>query len=192
VRDISDLEESRTAAGVVVDDPEFAAADCAVADDAMRRHDQSTADRYYRRAIAVGEAYAAEGGSASPATLARNGGQPDAVADRECGGLMKHAEDSLQALAPVDRDDLAVQSTIYASQFDIIVGEALEKAGDIDGARASYTYAVPGLLALPVAANDTQISQASSLSHVAQTKLEGLDKLQPLPIKHSDASVSPD
>jgi tetratricopeptide (TPR) repeat protein len=185
LHDVTDIEQALRAVNAAITDPVFAIADWGVADDAARRHDTATAETYYRRCAAALESYADAGGSTDRAHLAQNGGKPDPDTDKRCASLYDQTQKALQALSPPDQDSLATRAVLYESLFDVDLGMAKTMQGDIDGARAAYNHAMPPLLALPMSATEVQVSQAASLSHVAQLKLEELDRIKPPALLHS-------
>jgi tetratricopeptide (TPR) repeat protein len=175
IAELGEADTKSSAAFGALSDPEFAEADCSVADDAASHGDTATAATYYRRAEHVLEQYGEEHGSNNAQRRLESGGLPAPAADQAYGALYAHTMAALLNMSPPDSDDLTTRSAMYNSMYSVNVGDAYVALGDVRDARKAYQSAIPGLLALPVSASQAVNDNANKLSHYAQVQLEALE-----------------
>ncbi len=124
---ISDLETSPVgtarALGESVE-PTFAYADAALGDAAAKAAPNQAAG-YYRRAAALLEAYAAEGGSLNEQREAIAGGQPDPQTDAALSALYGQVMTAWIGITPADQQaDLHKRQKEFSQKFEAVISQS--------------------------------------------------------------------
>lgn len=125
-----------------ITDPRYAIADAQMGDDATAKGDTGGAITYYRRAQAILDKYAEEGGSADTQHMALSGGRPDPDADKQYADLYSHVTSAAEPLLPSqDRQNYHAGSAIGQAHFAVIKADALLAMGNNQEAQAAYATA---------------------------------------------------
>ena len=125
-----------------ITDARYAIADAQMGDDAAAKGSAADALTYYRRAQAILDKYAEEGGSADAQHMALSGGRPDPEGDKQYGELYTHVTSAAEPLLPADeRQNYHAGSAIGQARFATIQADALLAMGKNPEAQAAYAAA---------------------------------------------------